>query len=73
VISARFSGLILLARAAPPFRPSATAAGSFPLFLWRRWPILDLPGGNVADQLGKLEGIAGAFAVISHWALAQDE
>jgi signal transduction histidine kinase len=27
----------------PPLRPKATAAGSFPLFLWRRRAVLDLP------------------------------
>jgi hypothetical protein len=41
-------------------------------FFRRRCTILDLLGGNVADQLGKLEGIAGAFAVVLHWPILDD-
>ncbi len=33
----------------------------FPLFLWRRWPVLDLTRRNIDDHLGELGGIAGAL------------
>jgi hypothetical protein len=36
------------------------------LFLWRQLTVLDLPGGNVANQLGKLERVAGALTVVRH-------
>lgn len=35
----------------------------FALFLWRRWPVLNLTRRNIDDELRELGGIAGAFTV----------
>jgi hypothetical protein len=40
-------------------------AGAFPLFFWRRRPVLDLPTRDIDHELGELGGIAGAFEVLS--------
>ena len=42
------------------------AAGSLPRSLWRRRPVLDLPGGDIDHQLGGLAEIAGAFSMGRH-------
>jgi hypothetical protein len=55
-ISARRSGVIAAARAEPPSRPISAAAGILPVVS----AVLNLPGGNVANELGEGDGVARA-------------
>ena|ERR1700733_2586061 len=47
-----------------PFLPRATAAGSFPLLFWRRFPVLALARGNLDHQLGGLEMSPGRLGCL---------